>query len=139
MRTDPVFGDLSALRAKMLRWAKRYGADGEDLVQAALLKMLAHRDRAPGRIEEIEPWAFVVLRNAAFDASNKRRDTVSLDAVLELAAVENPERQTWCRQVLSRAPGFLIAVGMGGGEAALTGAARSRTHRARAELARVAA
>jgi DNA-directed RNA polymerase specialized sigma24 family protein len=103
MRLDPTFGDLRALRAKMVLWARvmTRGADVEDLVQAALLKMIAGRHMAPAVPSEIESWARVVLLNTLRDIRRvdaRTPSVIDLDHVL-LAAPDNPETSTYCRQV----------------------------------------
>lgn len=144
MRTDPTYGDLAALRAKMVIWAKgltHNGANAEDLVQVALLKMTAGRHLAPTDPREIEPWARVVLLNT-FRYGLRRRvpQFIDLDDVV-LCATENPETTTYCHQMFALAGNDLIRAGMGfdysrGMKAATL---RSRRHRARLALLEVAA
>lgn len=108
MRDDPTFGDLRALRTRMMTWAKsltRSGSNTEDLVQSALLKMLANRHRAPSLLADVDPWARLILLNEFRMALRTRRVSVSLDDV-ELVAPDNPETQTYCRQIMRMALGL---------------------------------
>jgi DNA-directed RNA polymerase specialized sigma24 family protein len=165
MRLDPTFGDLRALREKMMIWARtltRGGSNAEDLVQAALLKMLSNRHRAPEGA--IEPWARVVLLN---EFRMARRVAGRLPAMLSIeggredrrtgavrdepdwlpAAPDNPETSTYCNQVFRRClgldPSLLLDPDSNGqrweGGVAKTVTERRRRYRARLSLQQVAA
>lgn len=150
-RLDPDYGDLSALRAKMVVWAKgmtRNAPHAEDLVQAALLKMLANRHLAPP-LAQVDPWTRRVLLNTVRDerrASTRQPVTVDLDDV-PLAASDNPETQTYCRQVFRMCLGLdpsLLLDPESNGQRWLNGTAktvteRRRRYRARLKLQQVAA
>lgn len=142
---DENYGDLAALRANMVVWAKgltRGASHAEDLVQNAMLKMLANRHLAPP-IDQVGPWARVVLLNefrTGLRSARRAPPLVDFEKVL-LAAADNPETQTYCRQMLALAGDDLVRAGMGfeysrGFKAATL---RSRRHRARLALQQVAA
>jgi len=144
MRLDPTFGDLKELRAQMLRWARkmvRGGNQAEDLVQTALLKMIAARSRAPQRQEEIAPWAFVVLRNvwrSETVAESRRGILVPLDAAA-LRAPDDPFTAVYCRQVCALLGFDAAALLAEPRERPLSGAERIQLHRARSRVLQVAA
>lgn len=166
MRLDPTFGDLRALREKMMIWARtltRGGSNAEDLVQAALLKMLSNRHRAPEGA--IEPWARVVLLNVfreGLRAAKRVPFTLSIEAGMSdpqsgrcgrkepswmPAAPDNPETSTYCRQVFRKClgldPSLLLDPDSNGqrweGGVAKTVTERRRRYRARLSLQQVAA
>lgn len=142
MRLDPTFGDLTELRRKMVQWARkltRGGHHAEDLVQTALIKMIANRNRVP--LDRIEPWARVVLLNTFQDGlrSDKRRPHfVDCENAL-LVSPDNPETQTYCRQI------FALCVENGAEhllaeiDGPMTNTQRTQRRRARMQLERVAA
>ena len=130
--TDPTFGNLAELRSKMVKWAKahtRGGSDAEDLVQAALLKMLSNRHRAPVVLAEVEPWARVVLLNTFRNEIKRHRQFVPIDDI-QLAAPDNPETAVYCRQVCRLALG--LDAGMLLAEPLSPEGATQRTRRRRA-------
>lgn len=97
---DPTFGDLIALRLKMMTWARRMaGPDAEDLVQTTLIRMLANRHNAPA-LADIDPWTRVVMLNEF--RMERRRNRLPLVPIedLPLAAVDNPETSVYARQVV---------------------------------------
>jgi DNA-directed RNA polymerase specialized sigma24 family protein len=125
----------------MLKWAKRLthgGSNAEDLVQAAMVNMLAYRNRAPSTLADIDPWARVVLLNVFRQERRRQRPTVSLDDVL-LIAPDNPERQTYCRQVVRIALGIDADMLLAEPLTPETATERTRRRRARLELQRIAA
>lgn len=100
---DPTFGDLIALRLKMMKWAIRMtgnSANAEDLVQTTLIRMLANRHNAPAALADIDPWARVVMLNEF--RMERRRNRLPLVPIedLPLAAVDNPETSVYARQVV---------------------------------------
>lgn len=104
MRLDPDFGDLRELRAKMVVWAKRLtrgGARAEDLVQEALLKMIANRNRFSPEPGGVEQWARIALLNVFRDGLrvDRRRPHFVDFENLHLTSPDNPETATYCRQV----------------------------------------
>lgn len=138
MRDDEIFGDLRALRADMLRWARKYGPDAEDLVQAALVNMWTYRHTAPANKAELAPWAQTILRNVARTKARGARLQTEPMGERDFSAIENPETQTYCRQVLGRcSPTLLDAVLRCMPPASST--TRARWQRERARLAELAA
>jgi DNA-directed RNA polymerase specialized sigma24 family protein len=135
--TDPTFGDLKALREKMLRWAMRLtGArhSAEDLVQTAMLRMIARRHLAPADPAGIDPWLRVVLTNEwrmGKRASN-RMSLAPIDA-FPMAAPDNPFTAVYCRQVCTFL-GFDSVELLALHPTNLTATERSRRFRARREL-----
>lgn len=146
---DPTFGDLIALRLRMMKWALRMTgntANAEDLVQTTLIRMLANRHIAPATLPEIDPWARVVMLNEFRTERRRHRPLfVSLDD-LPLAAVDNPETETYCRQLFRMCLGLdpTLLIDPEGGhrwdpDEPKTITARRRRFRARREIQRVAA
>lgn len=139
---DPTFGDIADLRAKMVVWARsltRGGHNAEDLVQSALLKMLANRHRAPALVEDVYPWARVILLNE-FRGSLRgtRRVFVDIDDV-PLVATDNPFTAVYCRQVCRIALGLDAAMLLAEPEAPESNTARTQRRRARQRVEQVAA
>lgn len=140
---DPTFGDLKELRLRMVRWAKsltRGGANAEDLVQTALVKMLANRHRAPARLAEMDPWARGILINVFRDdrrSQHRLPGFVDLDDVT-LRAAENPETSTYCRQVFGML-GLDASTLLGEPGRDFTSTQRVQRYRARQAILQVAA
>lgn len=146
---DPDFGDLIALRLKMMKWAIRMtgnSANADDLVQTTLIRMLANRRHAPAASTDIDPWVRVVMLNEfRMERRRNRAVLVPIDD-MPLAAVSNPETETYCRQVFRMCLGLdpTLLLNPEGShrwdpEDPMTLTARRRRFRARREINRVAA
>jgi RNA polymerase sigma-70 factor, ECF subfamily len=75
--------EMIALAPELRAFARvlmRDRADADDLVQDALMRMWAARDRfAPGT--NLRAWAFTILRNRFYNVVAKQRATVCIDDV----------------------------------------------------------
>jgi RNA polymerase sigma-70 factor, ECF subfamily len=144
---------IPALRA--FAWSLSHNAaDADDLVQEALTKAWAHRDRfEPGT--NLRAWLFTILRNTYYTSLVRRRREVSDSAGTYAAALSCPPTQDWSvtlkalQASLLQLPAehreALILVGAAGmtyEEAAeicgcALGTIKSRVNRARAKLAKM--
>jgi DNA-directed RNA polymerase specialized sigma24 family protein len=158
--TDPTFGDLKVLREKMLRWAMRLtGArhSAEDLVQSAMLRMIARRHLAPTDPAGVDPWCRVVLTNEwrmGKRVDNRMPTMVSVDTGFSsphvrhqhdghprqfdgvgaaLTSPDNPFTAVYCRQVCAFL-GFDSVELLALHPTNLTATQRSQRFRARREL-----
>jgi RNA polymerase sigma-70 factor (ECF subfamily) len=148
-RSD-VVALIPALRA--FAWSLSHNAaDADDLVQEALTKAWAHRDRfEPGT--NLRAWLFTILRNTYYTSLVRRRREVSDESGKYAATLSAPATQDWSMALknlqasLQRLPTehreALILVGAAGmtyEEAAevcgcALGTIKSRVNRARAKL-----
>jgi RNA polymerase sigma-70 factor (ECF subfamily) len=94
---------FAALRPKLHRYCARMtgsAADGEDVVQSALMKAVEALPRVPA-IEQPEAWLFRIAHNAALDflRSRNRRETLFEDA--DLAALDDAADPVEDRQAVA--------------------------------------
>lgn len=142
---DPDFGDLKALRERMLKWAKgmtRGGCHAEDLVQSALLRIFANRHRFDAALGGVDQWAHTILINEfRRDGRQRRRVPVLVDyEQVPLMAADDPFAVVYCRQVCRMALGLDAAMLLAEPEVPENCTQRTRRRRARTRLeARVAA
>ena len=150
---EDVVALIPALRA--FAWSLSHNAsDADDLVQEALTKAWAHRDRfEPGT--NLRAWMFTILRNTYYTSLAKRRREVSDEAGKYAATLTAPATQDWSVELknleasLQQLPPehreALILVGAAGMTyeevAEICGCAlgtiKSRVNRARAKLIRL--
>ena len=150
---DEVVALIPALRA--FAWSlSRNSADADDLVQDALIKAWANRERfEPG--SNLRAWLFTILRNTYYTAVVRRRREVADEDGKHAATLTAPPTQEWSLQMhalqaaLAKLPDehreALILVGAAGlsyEEAAeicgcALGTVKSRVSRARTKLARL--
>jgi RNA polymerase sigma-70 factor (ECF subfamily) len=141
---------IPALRA--FAWSLCHNAaDADDLVQEALTKAWAHRDRfEPGT--NLRAWLFTILRNTYYTSLVRKRREVSDESGKYAATLSSPASQDWSMALqnlqtnLQRLPAehrealiLVGAVGMTYEEAAevcgcALGTIKSRVNRARAKL-----
>jgi len=147
---EDVVALIPALRA--FAWSLCHNAsDADDLVQEALTKAWAHRDRfEPGT--NLRAWLFTILRNTYYTSLARRRREVSDETGKYAATLTAPATQDWSVELkhleasLSQLPAehreALILVGAAGmtyEEVAeicgcALGTVKSRVNRARAKL-----
>jgi RNA polymerase sigma-70 factor, ECF subfamily len=150
---EDVVALIPALRA--FAWSLSHNAsDADDLVQEALTKAWAHRDRfEPGT--NLRAWMFTILRNTYYTSLARRRREVSDESGKYAATLTAPPTQDWSVELknleasLLRLPAehreALILVGAAGMTyeevAEICGCAlgtiKSRVNRARAKLIRL--
>ncbi len=137
--TDPTFGDLRDLRNQMLVYARhlsRNRANAEDMVQSAILKMLANRHRFTVG-HDVGAWARAILRNECRTAERNARRWPMMPVPETLQAPDDSFTAVYCYQVgdmLGLDAVMLLA------EPVMTSTQRVRLRRARVALeARVAA
>jgi len=150
---EDVVALIPALRA--FAWSLSHNAsDADDLVQEALIKAWAHRDRfEPGT--NLRAWMFTILRNTYYTSLARRRREVSDETGKYAATLIAPATQDWnlelktLQAVLLRLPTehreALILVGAAGMTyeevAEICGCAlgtiKSRVNRARAKLVKL--
>jgi RNA polymerase sigma-70 factor, ECF subfamily len=150
---EDVVALIPALRA--FAWSLSHNAsDADDLVQEALTKAWAHRDRfEPGT--NLRAWMFTILRNTYYTSLARRRREVSDESGKYAATLTAPPTQDWSVELknleatLQQLPAehreALILVGAAGMTyeevAEICGCAlgtiKSRVNRARAKLIRL--
>ncbi len=96
---DDVVALIPALRA--FAWSLSHNAaDADDLVQEALTKAWAHRDRfEPGT--NLRAWLFTILRNTYYTSLVRKRREVSDETGKYAATLSAPATQDWSMALLN--------------------------------------
>ena len=89
---DALYSDQLPRIYNYFRFRVGSDADAEDLTSHTFEKAWRARDRYRQNLAGFSTWLYTIARNVAVDFLRARRPQVSLDAMLELAADDTPEK-----------------------------------------------